>query len=389
MKINKVAFLKDVLICSLGAFGGPEAHYGVFNHQLVDRKNYLSEEELLEYMALTSVLPGPSSTQTIVAIGVKHGGPFLGFLTLLVWALPIVIALMFLALGLRFFDLTESLTPFIQSLGYIAIAFILYAGIKMALKTFKTPLRITLSLIALGLTFFYRLSWVFPLILILGGLIHAFLVKIEIKETKVAPVFKWTYLNGFLILAVVTFFGLQSDSLLIYLFSQFYQFGYLVIGGGQVVIPYMVETLVNIQELISLSDFLGGLGLVQGLPGPMFSFASYAGGLAAFDQSFLMQGVSSILSAVGLFLPGILLLYFVYPLFSSIKSYGFVRSALLGITSVATGLVLSTALTLFIETPFEIIGSLIILITLSLLFSKKMPAPFIVLCVTILGSLFI
>ena len=32
-------FLKDVLISSLGAYGGPEAHFGVFTDQLVVKKS--------------------------------------------------------------------------------------------------------------------------------------------------------------------------------------------------------------------------------------------------------------------------------------------------------------------------------------------------------------
>lgn len=83
-------FLKDVLICSLGAYGGPEAHYGVFADQLVAKKKYITEEELVEFIALTGILPGPSSTQTLVAIGHKVGGPFLALLTMLVWALPVL-----------------------------------------------------------------------------------------------------------------------------------------------------------------------------------------------------------------------------------------------------------------------------------------------------------
>ncbi len=46
---------------------------------MVVRRNYLTEEELVELIALTGILPGPSSTQTIVAIGHKIGGPFLAF----------------------------------------------------------------------------------------------------------------------------------------------------------------------------------------------------------------------------------------------------------------------------------------------------------------------
>jgi chromate transport protein ChrA len=69
-------FLRDVFICSLGAYGGPEAHMGVFVDQMVTKKNYLTEEELVELMALCSILPGPTSTQMIVSIGypVWNGG---------------------------------------------------------------------------------------------------------------------------------------------------------------------------------------------------------------------------------------------------------------------------------------------------------------------------
>jgi chromate transporter len=87
-KIPTLQFLKDVLICSLGAFGGPEAHYGVFLDQMVQKKKYVTEEEMIELIALCGVLPGPSSTQTMVSIGYKVGGMKLAWLTLLVWALP-------------------------------------------------------------------------------------------------------------------------------------------------------------------------------------------------------------------------------------------------------------------------------------------------------------
>jgi len=55
-------FLRDVLICSLGAYGGPESHIGVFLNRMVSKRKYLSEEELIELMALCSILPGPTST---------------------------------------------------------------------------------------------------------------------------------------------------------------------------------------------------------------------------------------------------------------------------------------------------------------------------------------
>jgi len=74
-------FLMDVFICSLGAYGGPEAHLGVFTEQMVVRRKYLNETDLIELVALCSMLPGPTSTQTMVSIGYRMGGPVLALLT--------------------------------------------------------------------------------------------------------------------------------------------------------------------------------------------------------------------------------------------------------------------------------------------------------------------
>ena len=56
-------------------FGGPQAHIAHFLKVLVQKRNYLSEEDLMEINSLCQVLPGPTSTQTLTAIGYKIGGP--------------------------------------------------------------------------------------------------------------------------------------------------------------------------------------------------------------------------------------------------------------------------------------------------------------------------
>src|SRR5688500_7046623 len=73
------------------AFGGPQAHIAYFTKVLVQRRRFLTESELMELNALCQVLPGPTSTQTLTAIGFKLGGANLAYLTLLVWMLPAVV----------------------------------------------------------------------------------------------------------------------------------------------------------------------------------------------------------------------------------------------------------------------------------------------------------
>ncbi|MCU0392110.1 MAG: chromate transporter, partial [Thermoflexibacter sp.] len=91
-------FLRDVFLITISAFGGPQAHLVLFFEYLVNRRKYLSESELAELIALCQMLPGPSSTQTLVAIAYKRGGFKLAMLTLLIWMLPAFIIMTVVAL---------------------------------------------------------------------------------------------------------------------------------------------------------------------------------------------------------------------------------------------------------------------------------------------------
>ena len=84
-------YLKDVFFCSQVAFDVPESHLVVFYERLVAKKNSLSEIALMEWMALCSFLPGPTSTQVITGIGLERGGRSLALITLLIWATPAIL----------------------------------------------------------------------------------------------------------------------------------------------------------------------------------------------------------------------------------------------------------------------------------------------------------
>ena len=82
MMLRHVRFLKSVLLHSLTAVGGPQAHIAIMMKMFVDKTPYVTKEELLEYNAFCNLLPGASSTQTITLIGYKRGGVPLAIVTL-------------------------------------------------------------------------------------------------------------------------------------------------------------------------------------------------------------------------------------------------------------------------------------------------------------------
>lgn len=372
-------FLKDVFLVSLGAYGGPEAHYGVFAKRFVDQKKYLSEDALYEYMALSSVCPGPSSTQTLMAIGYHVGGIKLACLSLLVWALPIGVMLSLMAFLYTRALYLETIIESLGGLTYIALGFVFYAASRMMRKGWKNPVLLGLGTLSFVFTLWLRAAWVFPLVLISSGLFYSLLNRPSIvqKMKPLSPHLNKRLLSVFGILVGLSFWAVTAGPSTVKLAGHFFQFGFLVIGGGQVVIPYMVETLVHDLALLSLSDFLVGFGLVQGLPGPMFSFSAWAGSLSAAALGIPL-GLASLISMVSLFLPGALLILIMLPVWNAFKEASWVKPALGGIIAAAAGVVLSTGVDLILASPSGWMGYGFTALTFGLLSVKKIPAPFIV-----------
>ena len=379
-------FLKDVFICSLGSYGGPEAHYGVFTEQMVIKKKYLTEEELIELIALTGILPGPSSTQTIIAIGHKIGGPKLALLTMLVWALPVLVFMTLLSFLSQFFERLNISQDGLRYIGPMAVGFIVVAAYRIGRKVIKDQLTLLLFLLGALTTYFIREPWIFPLVLLIGGFISILTSGEKDLWNHVTLNPPWKYLIAFAVFALGgLLLSILWDNRIVHIFENFYRYGYLVIGGGQVVVPMMHTELVEVNQYMTNQEFLTGFGLVQGLPGPMFSFSAYAGGMAARGFGPLVQILGAMAGGIAIFLPGVLLIFFVYPIWENLKKIRGIKVSLRGITAVACGLIATAALVLMQKSGFAWDNILVLTVTVILLLSKKLPAPLIVLGVLVIG----
>jgi len=72
----------------LTSFGGPVAHIGHFRTEYVERREWLNEHDFAELVALTSLLPGPSSSQLGIAIGARRAGRLGGLAAWLGFTVP-------------------------------------------------------------------------------------------------------------------------------------------------------------------------------------------------------------------------------------------------------------------------------------------------------------
>ena len=62
------------LALGLTSFGGPVAHIGYFREAFVTRRKWLDERAYADLVALCQMLPGPTSSQVGVGIGLTRAG---------------------------------------------------------------------------------------------------------------------------------------------------------------------------------------------------------------------------------------------------------------------------------------------------------------------------
>jgi len=391
-KFSNTQYLKDVFLCSLVAFGGPEAHLGVFLDRLVQKKNYLSEKALLEWMALCSFLPGPTSTQVITAIGLERGGRSLAILTLLIWAMPALCLMTLIALIPALID-KNSFASITSFLAPMAAGFVGWAAWVLGRKVVINPLSFGLWGFGLAIALVSTTPWAIPVAFCVGaGLSILLSSKTEQFQSQHIGKFSvpWGIFFLFItLLCVGIISSFFSENSLWVTFERFYRFGCLVFGGGQVVVPLMQGELVDSNGLMTQSEFLAGFGLVQALPGPMFSFAAYAGGMSEQVSGINRQFLGAMIAGWAIFLPGTLLLFLIHPIWANLKQLTRAHLALKGMNAIAGGLVGGVFIKILFSMNWLGLDLVVLLVSLGLLISRKLPAPIIVLIVGLIYWAFI
>ncbi|WP_143962543.1 chromate efflux transporter [Litoribacter populi] len=380
-RVRYYVYLRDVLILSVTAFGGPQAFLAMVLDIMVRKRGYLSESDLMELNALCQILPGPTSTQTISAIGYRLGGPNLAYLSLFVWILPATILMIMAAVLIDFLqESTAGALDFAKFIQPMAIGFIIFAAQKTIRIMIQTKEAMVLMMLSAFVAFFYNSPFVFPLMLAVGGLSTSLKYNKHPKvEDKANLNVKWANFilwAGVLIGAAVL--GHFTRSLPIRLFENFYRNGSLIFGGGQVLVPYLYTEFVEFKNYLSSEEFLTGYAISQGLPGPTFSISSYIGALSMREFGLSGKIVGGFIAAAGIFLPGTFLIFFVIRFWDDLKKYRPVRAALEGINAVSCGMLLAAAYLLFEPLDANTFNILAIVATYALLQFTKLSSPLII-----------
>ncbi len=323
------------------SFGGPIAHLGYFQNELVQRRQWISEATFADVVALCQFLPGPASSQVCFVLGTLRSGLLGGLLGWMAFTLPSALLMIGFAYGVHAFDVANA--GWLRGLKVAAVAVVAQAVWLMGRKLCPDLPRLALAALCAAVLIATRSPMLQPALIALGALFGLAVLRNKTGAAKDQPNFAADLhlSRGVAAASLALFAVLLSSSLLWHgkpglpdLFARFYRTGAMVFGGGHVVLPLLQGETVR-SGLVPHDIFLAGYGAAQALPGPLFTFAAFLGTSIPTQLPPWFTGVWC-LGAI--LLPSLLLIVGVLPFWARLTGNARAQAALKGANAAVVGL---------------------------------------------------
>lgn len=334
---------KAFLRLGLTSFGGPVAHIGYFHQEFVVQRKWLNETAYADLVALCQFLPGPSSSQVGMGLGLSRGGYPGALAAWLGFSLPSALIMVLFAYGVGYLT-TIAHGDWLHGFKVVAVAVVAQAVWGMAKNLCPDRNRATFALLSAMLA----LTWPTALgqigAILAGGVGGWLWLKVPGgTQHSILPMPVGTRAGiFFLLLFLVLLLGLPVGATMfpvpsLVLVDSFYRTGALIFGGGHVMLPLLQAEMVPTHWL-DKDLFLAGYGMAQAIPGPLSTFAAYLGAAMSFGPG---GWLGSLLPLVAIFLPSFLLILGALPFWAMLRNKAGVQSALQGVNAAVVGLLLA------------------------------------------------
>ncbi|MBS1989772.1 MAG: chromate efflux transporter [Cyanobacteria bacterium SZAS LIN-3] len=296
------------------AFGGPLAHIAFMQAELVRRRRWLSDEELLDLVGAANLIPGPNSTEVAIHIGYK----LCGWPGLVVAGLCFILPAFLLVMPLAALYVQYGKVPLAAAVLYglkpviLAIVFqALYGLAKTALKT--TALKLTALLAVL-----LYVAGVNELTLLFGiGLVSALRHFCTDKAAREKTAFAVLSAVSVALIGGTYLLSSYTPRDMPYgpgaLFLYFLKLGSVLYGSGYVLLAFLRSDLVEHYHWITSAQLLDAVAIGQITPGPLFTSATFIG--------FILGGpTGALIATIGIFLPAFLLVAVTAPVIKKMRA---------------------------------------------------------------------
>lgn len=356
------------------AFGGPAAHIALMKQEVVDRLGWLSEQEFLDLLGATNLIPGPNSTELAIHIGYRRAG----WGGLLVAGACFILPAVLIVTGLAWSYARYGKLPQVQGALYLAkpviVAVVLQAIAGLLKPALKSRGLVALAALCLALA----LLGVDELIVLFGA---GLLWGMRLARARSAALLVAASLA--LILAPMALTGFTPERApfgLAPLFLFFLKVGSVLYGSGYVLLAFLESTLVEQWGWLTRGQLLDAVAVGQVTPGPVFTTATFIG--------YLLAGLpGATVATVGIFLPSFALVALSGPLVSRMRRSPVAGAFLDGVNAAALSLMLAVTWRLGREALVDpVTGGLALLSAVALL-KLRINSAWLLLLASLLGLL--
>ncbi|NJL36503.1 MAG: chromate efflux transporter [Leptolyngbyaceae cyanobacterium RM2_2_4] len=348
------ARLKELarLFLRLGAigFGGPQAHIAMIHDEAVVRRNWFTEEQFLEGVAVCEMLPGPASTQMGIYTGYIRAGQLGALVAGFCFILPAFLIVTTLSWAYFRFQDVPQVDDLFLGVSPVVIAIIFGFCWKLSKKAIKDWKGVAIALAVLLLIVFFQVNVLLQFIL--AGIVGLIVYRPDPPAAPANRTGGWLLplapiMQGLPIAAVPAetlamsgFWGIERIQEYFWPLTLFFlKVGSFIFGGGLVIIPLLEFEVVNQFQWMTRSEFIDGVAIGEFTPGPVVITAAFVG--------YKVAGVlGALVSAIAIFTPSFLLIMGASPFLIRIRRNPRIRSFLKGVTPAVLGAIAAAAIPL-------------------------------------------
>jgi chromate transporter len=353
-----------LLFLKLGviAFGGPAAHVALMRQEVVQRRKWLEEQQFLDLLGASNLIPGPTSTELAIYLGYTRAGPLGLLLAGGLFILPAMLLVLAFAWAYVQFGSTPQAGAVLYGIKPVILAVIvqaIYGLLRTAVKTWllAVVVVVTVALFFLGVN---------PLVPLFGLAIGFSLL--ENRQRLLSPSHVWFIPFGQLAPAAT---GTEPFTVA-GLFLTFLKIGATLYGSGYVLLAFLHDDFVSRLGWLTDRQLLDAVAVGQFTPGPVFTTATFIG--------YLLGGLpGAVLATIAIFLPSFVFVAIVYPFVPRLRASPWTSRFLDGANAAAVGLMAAVAWQLATSSIVDVITAVLGLVAAIVLIRFRVNSAWLVL----------
>jgi chromate transporter len=360
------------------AFGGPAAHIAMMEDEVVRRRRWMTNDEFLDLLGATNLIPGPNSTEMAIHIGHRRAG----WKGLVVAGTSFILPAMLIVTGFAWAYVRYGSIPKVKGVLYgvkpVIIVIVVQALWSLGRAAIKTKFLAVIGIAGVILTFL----GLHELLILLGGGLIVAAVRLIVRSIKgqqsILSLISASPLIVFLQSGTTAVATAPFSLALLFLF--FLKVGAVLYGSGYVLLAFIRADLVERWHWLTESQLLDAIAVGQVTPGPVFTTATFIG--------YVLGGTKgAAVATVGIFLPAFVFVAASGPLVPRIRRSPTAGAFLDGVNAAALALMVVVTYQLGRSAIMDFTTVALAIISGAILFRFRMNSAWLVLGGAIAGWL--